>query len=211
MRLSISKTKMAHAFPGIPEKGRDRPVTDYSGYVYDRTYGVMVPPHFHFPPVRKAELGKLFLIIFLYLYLWLLRIFHTLFSHCGFSTPKVTHLVFTANFLCVQSDNMDDIDYMKEVMKMSPQEITGLMRSEEARLRTYKKWWPKPKLPYINELAREGFYYTGESNLLYTGQIFFFISLLAHLYCKPKWYVNNEMRSCMFPHSMTCLKCWGIV
>lgn len=64
------------------------------------------------------------------------------------------------------TDQMDDQDFISATLRMREEEKRSLMVSEEHRSRTYRNFlWPNPKFLNYEDLAREGFYYTGKNKL----------------------------------------------
>lgn len=66
----------------------------------------------------------------------------------------------TLNFILFL-DAMSDKEYISAVMNMSEEQKTDVMKNEARRLKTYYHLWPNPTFMDFTELAREGFYYTG--------------------------------------------------
>ena len=64
--------------------------------------------------------------------------------------------------------DMSAISNLIFTMHMKEDNRLRLMATESARLKTYEALWPK-QCNYVDykELAREGFYYTGKSKILY--------------------------------------------
>ena len=61
---------------------------------------------------------------------------------------------------------MPDRDYLDVVVELDDKSRRELMKNEYERLRTFQDRWPSPEFININDLARSGFYYTGQARVI---------------------------------------------